>query len=214
MKTKTKFLGLVMAAVLLVTATIFGTMAFLTDTEDVSNTFTVGAVNIELDEADLLNPNDRTTEGNAYKLLPGQSYVKDPTVTVIAGSEEAYIRMLLTINKCAELDDFFSPDGANLLDFFGGYDNTKWEYIGNTKNETDNTRTYEFRYFETVDATEVADDIVLPALFTSITVPGTITEDELPIFDGLTMDIVANAIQAQAETYNTADGAWAAFDAQ
>jgi len=211
---KTKVLGLVIAAALLVTATVFGTMAFLTDTEDVTNTFTVGAVRIKLDEADLLNPGSRTEKGNAYKLIPGQSYVKDPTVTVIKGSEEAYIRMLLTINKCAELDAFFSPDGADLLDFFGGYDAAKWQYIGNTKNVTDNTRTYEFRYFETVDATGAANDVVLPALFTSIIVPGTITESQLPVFDGLKMTVVANAIQAQANAYNNAGGAWAAFDAQ
>ena len=42
MKRKTKVLGMVTAAVLLVTATIFGTMAYLTSTDEVTNTFTVG----------------------------------------------------------------------------------------------------------------------------------------------------------------------------
>ena len=51
MKKKTKALMLVLCAVLLVTASVLGTMAYLTSTEKVVNTFTVGKVAITLDEA-------------------------------------------------------------------------------------------------------------------------------------------------------------------
>ena len=51
MKTRSKALLLTLCAVLLVAATIFGTMAYLTSTDTVTNTFTVGKVNIKLDEA-------------------------------------------------------------------------------------------------------------------------------------------------------------------
>ncbi|MDY5347494.1 MAG: hypothetical protein SPG37_07790, partial [Eubacteriales bacterium] len=52
MKTKNKALLLTLCAMLLVAASIFGTVAYLTSkTENVVNTFTVGQVKITLDEA-------------------------------------------------------------------------------------------------------------------------------------------------------------------
>ena len=51
MKTRTKVLLLTLCAALLVCATVLATMAFLTDTAEVKNTFTVGNVDITLDEA-------------------------------------------------------------------------------------------------------------------------------------------------------------------
>lgn len=50
-KTKTKALLMSLCAVLLVAASVLGTMAYLTDSKDVKNTFTVGNVAIKLDEA-------------------------------------------------------------------------------------------------------------------------------------------------------------------
>ena len=95
MKTRTKVLGLMMAAVLLVSATIFGTMAYLTDKDTVTNTFTVGNVAITLDEAEV-NPdgtkkNENRVTANTYHLLPGHEYIKDPTIKVASGSEDCWL---------------------------------------------------------------------------------------------------------------------------
>lgn len=96
MKKKTKALMLVLCAVLLVTASVLGTMAYLTSTEKVVNTFTVGKVAITLDEAKVdpdgtaVTPAERV-KGNAYHLLPGHTYTKDPTVHVQANSENSFI---------------------------------------------------------------------------------------------------------------------------
>ena len=51
MKTRSKALLLTLCAVLLVTASVLGTMAFLTSNDEVVNTFSVGSVAIKLDEA-------------------------------------------------------------------------------------------------------------------------------------------------------------------
>lgn len=51
MRTKTKALTLSLCAVLLVVTTVFATMAYLTSQDSVNNTFTVGKVEITLDEA-------------------------------------------------------------------------------------------------------------------------------------------------------------------
>ena len=96
MKKKTKALMLVLCAVLLVTASVLGTMAYLTSTEKVVNTFTVGKVAITLDEAKVkedVTPaaGAALVKENAYHLLPGHTYTKDPTVHVQANSEDSFI---------------------------------------------------------------------------------------------------------------------------
>lgn len=62
MKTRSKALLLSLCAVLLVAASVFGTMAYLTSNDSVVNTFTVGSVSITLDEADVKT--DGTYETN------------------------------------------------------------------------------------------------------------------------------------------------------
>lgn len=213
MKTKTKALGLVMAAVLLVTATIFGTMAYLTSTDEVVNTFTVGSVAIKLDEAKA-NTDGTLVEGanrvqeNSYKLLPGHTYAKDPMVTVLDGSEASYVRMTVTLSKSAELDAIFTGE-ADMLAIFNGYDSTNWLYKGNVEDTAANTRTYEFWYKDIVPA--AANDNALDALFDSITVPGEITNEQLATINEMT--ITVNAYAIQADGFETADAAWAAFPA-
>lgn len=214
-KTKTKALLMSLCAVLLVAASVLGTMAYLTDSKDVKNTFTVGNVAIKLDEAKVdemgnLVKNqdgtlaDRVTQ-NAYKLLPGHTYVKDPTVTVLTPSVESYVKMTVTFTKAKALDAIFAPTGADLTSIFGGYDAATWIYKGNTK-EGD-TRTYEFWYKTTVDATAAAQ--TLEPLFTSIIVPGTINNDQLKSIDGMTINVNAYAIQADG--FKDAAEAWAHF---
>lgn len=97
MKAKTKALVLAVCAVLLVATTVFVTMAYLTSkTETVNNTFTVGKVGITLDEAKVDEygkpiQNANRVIGNAYKLIPGHEYTKDPTVHFAAESEASWL---------------------------------------------------------------------------------------------------------------------------
>ena len=212
MKTRSKALLLTLCAVLLVAATIFGTMAYLTSTDTVTNTFTVGKVNIKLDEAKA-NSDGTLVEGaervkaNSYKLLPGHTYSKDPMVTVLSGSESSYVKMTVTFSKANELDAIFAPDGADMLKIFNGYDAANWIAKGNTKDATANTRTYEFWYKEAVAAPTA--NVALDALFDSITVPGEITNEQLATIERMT--ITVNAYAIQADGFADAAAAWEAF---
>ena len=212
MKTKSKALLLTLCAVLLVAASVMGTMAYLTSTDKVENTFTVGKVAIKLDEAKVdtdgtpVTPADRV-KATSYKLLPGHTYNKDPMVTVLSGSEAGYIKMTVTFSEASALDAIFAPTGADLTSIFNGYDSTNWIYKGNTKDATANTRTYEFWYKETVGAPTA--DVALDALFDSITVPGTITNEQLATIEGMT--ITVNAYAIQADGFANAEAAWAAY---
>ena len=208
MKTKSKALLLSLCAVLLVVASIMGTMAYLTSSDTVTNTFTVGKVEIKLDETDVTNPTGPRVQANSYRLLPGLTYIKDPTVTVKAGSEPSYVKMTVTFTKAAELDAIFALNGgADMTSIFNGYDSTNWIDKGNTEDTDTNTRTYEFWYKETVDARTA--DVVLDALFDSITVPGSITKEQLKTIDGMT--ITVNAYAIQADGFTGAADAWSHF---
>lgn len=223
-----KLLTLVSCAVLLVCVTIGATVAYLTSTKTVTNTFTVGKVDITLDEA-LVNADGKPidennqvvekladakrVEANDYHLLPSHEYTKDPTVTVLGGSEECYVRVFVKLTNSENLDTVFP--NAVLTDLFSGYDETAWEYIGNVKDESANTRTYELRYKETVSALQdkddngKLDDVVLPAVFTGFTIPSTIDNTNLGLLQGTKIIVTAEAIQADG--FKDAAEAWAAF---
>lgn len=96
MKSKKKVFVTVLCAAALVVASVLGTMAYLTSqTETVTNTFTVGNVEITLDETDVtpmgVKDTDARVKGNEYKLIPGHTYIKDPTVHVDTDSEESWL---------------------------------------------------------------------------------------------------------------------------
>ena len=245
MKANKKALALVLCAVMLVAASVFGTLAYLTDTDAVTNTFTVGKVDIKLDETDVniygVKDGETRVAANDYHLIPGHEYTKDPMVTVLPGSEESYVRMMVEINFSKELDEIFDPNGdelpngAELLSIFEGYDEKNWAYVGNIEDMTNNTRTYEFRYVGkdhegvktgTVAMTRTDDPadteaIKLDPLFDGFTVPTWFNNAHLEklvkledgeIIDQFTINVTAHAIQADG--FADADDAWAAFAEQ
>lgn len=168
---------------------------------------------IKLDEAKAnpdgtLVPNAERVKANSYKLLPGHTYNKDPMVTVLSGSEPSYVKMTVTFSKANELDAIFAPGGADLTKIFNGYDPANWTYKDNTTDAAANTRTYEFWYKEAVGAPD--GDVALDALFDSITVPGSVTKEQLATIEGMT--ITVNAYAIQADGFADAGAAWAAFN--
>lgn len=90
-----------MAVVLLLGCVTGGTLAWLTATTgEVKNTFTVGNIDIDLEET--------TT---AYKMIPGCTIDKDPVVTVNANSEKCYLFVKVTENigiTGYDFDDYIS----------------------------------------------------------------------------------------------------------
>ena len=101
---------LVMAACLALVAvvSIGGTIAWLTATTDaVTNTFTVGDINITLAET--------TTD---YKMVPGNTIAKDPQVTVQADSEACwlFVKIDQSDNYGTYLEDYPIADGWTKFD--------------------------------------------------------------------------------------------------
>ena len=211
MKTKSKALLLTLCAVLLVAASVLGTMAYLTSQDTVTNTFTVGSVAIKLDEAKAnpdgsLVPNAERVKANSYKLIPGHTYTKDPTVTVKAPSEESYVRMLVTVTFDKQLTE--TQLATELDNIFTDY-STNWGRSAKQIETVDGKTviTYEYRYSTTVSA--ATEDIKLPALFTGIAIPNTWTGDDLAALGNININIVAQAIQADG--FTDAADAWSKF---
>ena len=98
MKKMKKVLLLVLCAALLVGATIAGTVAYLTATAKVENTFTVGHVAIDLQERKM-DPESGKLDADGglvdtiekIKIVPGRTIEKQPVVIVEAGSEDCWL---------------------------------------------------------------------------------------------------------------------------
>ena len=196
MKKTSKALLLSLCAVLLVTASVLGTMAYLTSQDQVVNTFTVGNVAITLDEKDVDNStpgeNDRD-KANAYKLMPGHNYEKDPIVHVDANSEDCYL-FVKVVNEIANIEaektvaqqmtekGWFAVDAANGI------------------------------YVYTTDKTNPA--VVTKGsnitVFENFTIAGNVDNTTLATYADKTITVNAYAIQADGFAGKTASEIWTA----
>ena len=108
---KKKTLALLLAVVLLVGVAAGGTIAWLTDqTEEVKNVFTVGNINIDLDESDELD----------LKMVPGKTILKDPVVTVEKGSEACWLFVEVEESNFENYMTYVIADGWNALEGVDG----------------------------------------------------------------------------------------------
>ena len=172
---KKKTLALVLALTLLVAGIVGGTLAWLTDqTAEVKNTFTVGDINIGLTET--------TTD---YKMVPGNTIAKDPTVTVKANSEACWL--FVKVTESTDLKDFITYAIAEGWTALPGVDGVYYREV--PASAADQT-------FSVLadDAVTVKSDVTRTMLETAKT-------------DAPTLTFKAYAIQK--DHFATADAAWA-----
>ena len=172
---KKKTLALVLALTLLVAGVVGGTLAWLTDqTAEVKNTFTVGDINIGLTET--------TTD---YKMVPGNTIAKDPTVTVKANSEACWL--FVKVTESTDLKDFITYAIAEGWTALPGVDGVYYREV--PASAADQT-------FSVLagDAVTVKSDVTRTMLETAKT-------------DAPTLTFKAYAIQR--DHFATADAAWA-----
>lgn len=135
---KKKIVALALVFCLSLAIGVGGTLAYLTSTtRPVTNTFTVGNVSASLDEAKVneygemlkkdTNPESdeeeyvvtgvataaERVEENTYKLIPGHTYVKDPTVHIDKGSENCYLFVKVE-NGIAAIEDSASTVASQM----------------------------------------------------------------------------------------------------
>ena len=192
MKTARKALLLVLCAALLVSATVMGTVAYLTSQDAVTNIFTVGKVAITLDELDVDNDtaaeNDRDKQ-NDYHLLPGSKHVKDPTVHVVANSEDSYI-FVKVVNNIAAIEA--EGDKGTIAAQITAKGWTALEGASGV-------------YYKTYTKSATVVDMVV---FEEFNIKGDITNDALAAYQGKTIEVTAYAIQQTG--FANANAAWTA----
>ena len=82
------------AAILLFMFVIGGAIAYFTDTEQKTNTFTIGSVDITLTEDGwdaLADTNDNDIPDAAEDMMPGESVTKDPLINNVSTKNDAYV---------------------------------------------------------------------------------------------------------------------------
>ena len=131
-----KWLMLAGAAILLVAATIMGTLAYLTSSSAVTNTFTIGNVGIQMFETKVnsagvpVSPVEKV-DTNSYHLQPGAKYVKDPTVYVNANSDISYLFVKVR-NDIRGIEA--KSEAGVYTSMVDQVSNNGWIYLGSTFN--------------------------------------------------------------------------------
>lgn len=180
----TKALVALLALVLVIGCSLGGTLAWLVDkTNTVTNTFTVGDINITLSE----------TTGNDYMILPGVNILKDPKVTVLKDSEACWL--------------FVKVDEVNWPGFMNG-ENRKVDYrpaAGWTPLDEEN---HPGVYYREVDAATAEKGAAYGVLLNNeVTVSETLTKDEINgIITKPQLTITAYAVQKEGVA--TVEQAW------
>lgn len=198
MKTRNKALLTMVCAVLLVVASVLGTMAYLTSTAEVENTFTVGSVTISMDETDVDNSTDgkdRDTENN-YHLLPGHEYTKDPIIHVASTSEECYLFVTVS-NEIAAIEATGDTSVASQMEAKG------WKTVEGQTNL--------YVYIGTAEGASAplavkADDNI--PVFEKIVISGSVNNTTLARYENKTITVNAYAVQKDGFESKTASDIW------
>ena len=175
---KKKIVSLVLVAALAFTALVGTTLAYFTDkTETAKNTFTVGNVDIKLEEPAW----PASGEKDAPEVYPGEALAKDPTVTNI-GNNPCFVRVKVTgLNQFGNKGEITLRHG----NYVAGYDSTNWTLYNG------------YYYYNKV----LAIGTVTEPLFNQIVMPVGLTGGEATV----SIDIYAEAVQAQGAKASWSD---------
>ena len=170
---KKKIFALMLCIAMLAVAVVGGTLAYFTDNDKATNTFTVGNVDIVLTEPKW----DEIGEAEAEDAYPGEALAKDPTVTN-NGANPCFVRISVT-----ELDQFVEDFGANAVIKY------RTDYVDGKLGENWVLHTDGYYYYTKVLASLATTD----ALFDQIVIPVEVTNN------AATKDIVVTAYAVQAQ---------------
>lgn len=202
---KKRTLALILALVLVFGAAVGGTIAYLTSTDTVTNTFTVGKVEITLDEAKVDEygaavKDAPRVKANSYKLIPGHTYTKDPTVHVDANSENCWLFV--------KVENGIASYEAAASTGVGGYTKIADQITANGWTALNGVSGV---YYKQYTKTQASKDFVV---FNNFKIAD--SANQVNGWTGITPNttkIVVTAYAIQADGFDTAADAWAKFGA-
>lgn len=190
-----KTLILVAAMVIAMSGAIGGTLAWLIDsTAPIKNTFTVGDINISLQEDNVDGGSDKN---NSYEMTPGKDITKNPTVTVYAGSKDSWLFV-----KIAESGNFHQFLSYKVADGWTALPGESGVYYREVNRDTENNQIFHVLKNDTVSVHSSVTKEMLSGLLDSGNYP--------------TMTLTAYAVQRDASiaAIDSAEKAWAIAAAQ
>lgn len=187
----------VVAIALVAVLAIGATAAYMTDGEEVTNTFTVGDLDITLYEPEW----DDTTDGKDME--PGYVTEKDPTVKAIDG--KSYMRLTVEFVS-TDADEMTADRAAKIMDTI----NYNGAVGVNSAFTLDNTRSTATKYVYNYNGEFVEGDEAV--LFDTVKIPTEWNQNDLAALGTYKLVIRAEAIQSYS--FDTAEDAYAALDAE
>lgn len=170
---KKKLTAMLLIVAMLAVAVVGGTLAYFTDTDEKTNTFTVGNVDITLTEPKW----DETGSKEAEDVYPGEPLAKDPTVTN-AGKNPCFVRI-----EVEGLDQFIDTYGKNAMITY------RTDYVADKLGEDWTLHTDGYFYYTKVLAVGETTD----ALFDQVVMPVELTNNA----EATGIVVTAYAVQAQ-----------------
>ena len=215
--TKKKIVSLCLAAVLVVMAIAGATVAYFTDTKTAKNTFTMGNVQIKLDETNVNDPEGDRVSINEYNVYPGAVVTKDPIVHN-TGKNGAYIRATVNVSNWMNLVGAYYPDFKETfpndgykaaLNLLVGTLGEGWSVVGVEAGDVFTIGQFDAKFILKYDGV-LAAGADTTAMFQTVTIPAGIDNANADSFDEV--KVVAQAIQADG--FDTWEAAFAAYDAK
>lgn len=213
-----KKLTLVVTCIVLVAAMVIGgTLAYFTDSKTATNTFTMGNVNIKLDETNIKNPEGDRVTSNEYDVYPGQTVTKDPIVHN-TGKNGAYIRATVNVYNWMNLVAAYYPDFKETfpndgykaaLNLLVGELGEGWSVVDVVAGDTFTIGQFDAKFVLKYDGV-LAANADTTAMFQTVTIPTGIDNANASSFQSV--KVVAQAIQADG--FDTWEAAFAAYDAK
>lgn len=218
-KNRKKLIAGALSICLVAAVAIGGTMAYLTDSEKVTNTFSVGDLDITLTEPEW----DDETDGK--DLVPGDTEKKDPTITAV--EHDSYMRVVMEIqdkegNAITDKDRLdlilqtiryaspaLSEDSSYSLNDLNTVPTVNSDFTlvaDKSSSDTNVTGVYYYNY------NDVLKEQATATLFTNIVIPTDWNQTQLQKLGEYKIVIQAQAIQT--DNFEDAAAAFTALDTE
>ena len=204
------------AVILLLVIVVGGAVAYFTDTDTKTNTFTIGSVDITLTEDGwdaLADTNNNNIPDAAEDMMPGESVTKDPLINNVSTKNPAYVFVKVEV-PCTTATSPATPEEIFTYTINAGWTELSTAAVACTSGGTA-THVYYYGSNGTLTVLAKAADASTPTsttnpVFSSITLRSTLTGNE-----GLTGNknvvVTGYGIQTEGLQSTTPADVWSNF---
>ena len=192
---------IISAIVLLAIVAVGGAIAYFTDTDTKTNTFTIGNVDITLSEEhwSTTDSNNNNIPDAAENIAPGVSVAKDPVITNVSATAPAYVYAKVAIPCTTDA----TPEEIFTLNTIG----SGWNLMTDGAC-TSGVATKVYNYGTSSAMTSLAAGSATPAVFSSVSLNSTITGNETGLDGNKNVVVTGYGVQTTGLTATTPSGIW------